>query len=86
MSTLSNSHSTDQAIVSFKTRGEIEVYSSTNQLITSLNPVPVREIPEITLLARTFSDRILDRCLQITFQEAIERLTVIFYSYLLLII
>ncbi|AFZ34672.1 Protein-arginine deiminase [Stanieria cyanosphaera PCC 7437] len=66
---LNNLAPSDQAIVSFKTRGEIEVYSSTNQLITSLNPVPVREIPEITLLARTFSDRILDRCLQITFQD-----------------
>ncbi len=55
--------------VSFKTRGEIEVYSSVNQPIAILTPLPLKQVSEITLLARTFSDRQKDRSLEITFQD-----------------
>jgi protein-arginine deiminase len=55
--------------VSFKTWGEIEVYSSVNQLIAILTPLPLKQVSEITLLARTFSDRQKDRSLEITFQD-----------------
>ncbi len=55
--------------VTFKTRGEVEVYSSTNQLISLQTPVPVEQVSEISLIARTFSDRLKDRSLEITFQN-----------------
>ncbi|MBF2062835.1 MAG: protein-arginine deiminase [Calothrix sp. C42_A2020_038] len=55
--------------VSFKTRGEIEIYSITNQLITEQTSLPLQQVSEITLLARTFSDRLKDRSLEITFQN-----------------
>jgi protein-arginine deiminase len=66
---LKNLAPSEDAIVSFKTRGEIEVYSSKNQLIDTQTSVPLQEIPQITLLARTFSDQLKDRCLQISFQD-----------------
>ncbi|WP_414543456.1 protein-arginine deiminase family protein [Nostoc sp. CCY0012] len=66
---LKNLAPAEDAIVTFKIQGEIEVYSSSNQLLNRQTPVPLQEIPEITLLARTFSDQPKDRCLQITFQN-----------------
>lgn len=66
---LKNLAPTEDAIVSFQTRGEIEIYSSANQLIDTLTSVPLQQVPEIDLLARTFSDQLNDRSLQITFQD-----------------
>jgi len=62
----------EEAIVSFKTQGEIEVYSNA-ELIDTNSSIPLKQIPQITLLARTFSDRPKDRCLQITFQDDVGR-------------
>ncbi|MBD0387193.1 MAG: protein-arginine deiminase [Nostoc sp. C3-bin3] len=66
---LKNLAPSEDAIVSFKTRGEIELYSSGNQPIAIQTSVPLKQVPEITLLARTFSDQLKDRSLQITFQD-----------------
>ncbi|BDA75616.1 Protein-arginine deiminase [Calothrix sp. PCC 7716] len=57
------------AFVSFKIRGEVEVYSSINQPITLQTAIPLEQVSEITLIARTFSDRLKDRSLEITFQD-----------------
>ncbi|MCP6758514.1 MAG: protein-arginine deiminase [Fischerella sp. CENA71] len=52
-----------------KTVGEIEVFSGTNQPISTQVPLSIAEVPEINLLSKTFSDQIKDRSLQITFQD-----------------
>ncbi|MUL37981.1 protein-arginine deiminase family protein [Gloeocapsopsis dulcis] len=70
---LKNLAPSDSSIVSFKIQGEIEVYSSANQLIDTQTPVPLKQTPNITLIARTFSDRLKDRSLQITFQDVAGR-------------
>ncbi|MBE9050068.1 protein-arginine deiminase [Nostocales cyanobacterium LEGE 11386] len=66
---LKNLAPAEDANVSFKIQGEIEIYSSTNQPIATQTSVPLKEVPEITLLVRTFSDQLKDRSLQITFQD-----------------
>ena len=58
--------------VSLETRGEIEVSSHAQPLISTKTLIPLEEIPEITLLARTSSDRLEDRSLQITFLDDTE--------------
>jgi len=65
---LKNLAPSEEAVVSFKTQGEIEVYSNA-ELIDTNSIIPLKQISQITLLARTFSDRLKDRCLQITFQD-----------------
>lgn len=56
--------------VILKTVGEIEIVSdSSNQAISTQTPVFLTQVPEINILARTFSDQIQDRTLQITFQD-----------------
>ncbi|MBD0269063.1 MAG: protein-arginine deiminase, partial [Cyanobacteria bacterium Co-bin8] len=62
---------TEDAVVSFKTWGEIELYFDLelNQQIDTQTAVPLVQLPEIALLARTFSDRLKDRSLEITFQD-----------------
>ncbi|MBD2259132.1 protein-arginine deiminase family protein [Pseudanabaena sp. FACHB-2040] len=62
---------TEDAVVSFKTWGEIELYFDLelNQQIDTQTAVPLAQLPEIALLARTFSDRLKDRSLEITFQD-----------------
>jgi protein-arginine deiminase len=60
--------------VSLETQGEVEVSSHTQPVIAIKTLIPLEEIPDITLLARTFSDRIEDRSLQITFQDDAGRL------------
>lgn len=57
------------AFVSFKIRGEIDLYYSINQPITLQTPLTLEQVSEITLIARTFSDRLKDRSLEITFQD-----------------
>ncbi|MBW4615845.1 MAG: protein-arginine deiminase [Desmonostoc vinosum HA7617-LM4] len=66
---LQNLAPSKDALVTLETRGEIEVSSITKQPIAIQTPVPVERVSEITLLARTFSDRQKDRSLQITFQD-----------------
>ncbi|RUR72476.1 protein-arginine deiminase family protein [Chlorogloeopsis fritschii PCC 9212] len=66
---LKNLAPAEDAIVSFKIRGEIEVYSSVNQPIATQTQIPLQQVPEITLITRTFSDRQKDRSLQITFED-----------------
>jgi protein-arginine deiminase len=56
--------------VSLKTQGEIEIYAELNQRIDTPALVSLQQIPQIALLARTFSDRTPDRCLEIAFQNA----------------
>jgi protein-arginine deiminase len=58
-----------EARVRLKVWGEIEVYSEANHLIDPQSLISVQEFPRIKLLARTFSDRPNDRCLEITFQD-----------------
>lgn len=65
---LKNLAPSEDVIVSLRSRGEIEIYSEANQLIETQTLVPLKQIPRITLLARTFSDRLKDRSLEITFQ------------------
>ncbi len=55
--------------VSLTTQGEIEIYSESNQLLDTPALVSLQQFPNIALLARTFSDRPRDRCLEITFQD-----------------
>lgn len=55
--------------VCLKVYGELEIYSEDNQLIDAQTPVPLKQLPKITLLAKTFSDRLNDRSLEITFQD-----------------
>lgn len=57
------------AFVNFKIRGEVEVYSRANDPITLQTPLTLEQVSEITLIARTFSDRLKDRSLEITFQD-----------------
>uniref|UniRef100_A0ACD5H1J8 Protein-arginine deiminase family protein n=1 Tax=Desertifilum tharense IPPAS B-1220 TaxID=1781255 RepID=A0ACD5H1J8_9CYAN len=59
----------EDAIVSLKARGEIEIYSPTHQRIETPAFVPLKQLPSITLVARTFSDRLNDRSLEIAFQD-----------------
>lgn len=51
-------------------RGEIEVFSNANELVLSEIPIHLTQVPEITLLAKTFSDQLEDRSLQIIFQDS----------------
>nr|WP_317036367.1 protein-arginine deiminase family protein [Nodosilinea sp. E11] len=53
---------------SLKTQGEIEIYAESNQLLDPPALVSLQQVSKIALLARTFSDRPQDRCLEITFQ------------------
>ncbi|PPS42220.1 protein-arginine deiminase family protein [Chroococcidiopsis sp. TS-821] len=59
----------EEAIISFKVQGELEIYSHTNQLIEPQIAVPLKQLPTIILLARTFSDRLNDRSITIIFQD-----------------
>ena len=55
--------------VSLKTQGEIEIYSESNQRIDTPSLLSLQSFAKIALLARTFSDRPQDRCLEIIFQD-----------------
>ncbi|WP_427162662.1 protein-arginine deiminase family protein [Aliinostoc sp. HNIBRCY26] len=56
-------------VVIFKTTGEIELLGDHNQAIAAQTPLFLTQVQKIYLLARTFSDQIADRTLQITFQD-----------------
>ncbi|MBD2358309.1 protein-arginine deiminase [Tolypothrix sp. FACHB-123] len=60
--------------VNLETRGEIEISSHGQSEIAIKTLIPLEQIPEITLNARTFSDVLEDRSLQITFQDDAGRL------------
>ncbi|QSJ19146.1 protein-arginine deiminase [Nostoc sp. UHCC 0702] len=49
--------------------GEVELFTSTDQPISTRTPLSLEQLPEINLLSRTFSDQIKDRSLQISFQD-----------------
>ncbi|HCF27731.1 MAG TPA: protein-arginine deiminase [Cyanobacteria bacterium UBA11049] len=66
---LKNLAPSENVIVSLKSQGEIEIYSEADQLIDTQTLIPLNQVPTITLLARTFSDRQNDRSLEITFQD-----------------
>ncbi len=66
---LKNLAPSENVIVSLKSRGEIEIYSEANQPIDTQTLVPLKQVPTITLLARTFSDRLNDCSLEIAFQD-----------------
>jgi protein-arginine deiminase len=70
---LKNIAPAEDAIVRFKIQGEVEVYASTNQLISPQTSIPIHQITEISLLAKTFSDEINDRSVEITFEDATGR-------------
>jgi protein-arginine deiminase len=55
--------------VSLTTHGEIEIYSESNQRVETPALVSPQQFPDIDLLAKTFSDRPQDRCLEITFHD-----------------
>lgn len=59
----------EDASISFKVQGEIEIYSNINQLVDTQTSVSIKQLPKIILLARTFSDRLHDRSLTIIFQD-----------------
>ncbi|BAY11420.1 protein-arginine deiminase family protein [Calothrix sp. NIES-2098] len=71
---LQNLAPANSKFVSLETQGEIEISSYAQSAIAIKTLIPLEEIPEVTLLARTFSDRIEDRSLQITFQDDVGRL------------
>lgn len=71
---LQNLAPANSKFVSLETQGEIEVSSHAQPVIAIKTLIPLEEIPDITLLARTFSDRPEDRSLQITFQDDAGRL------------
>lgn len=66
---LKNIAPSENAIVSFKTQGEIEIYSDTHQLIDPQQSISLNQVSTVTLLAKTFSDQLKDRSVQITFQD-----------------
>ena len=66
---LKNLAPSENVIVSLKSQGEIELYSEADQPIDTQRLIPLNQVPTITLLARTFSDRPNDRSLEITFQD-----------------
>ncbi|MBD1805549.1 protein-arginine deiminase [Microcoleus sp. FACHB-SPT15] len=66
---LKNLAPSENVIVSLKSQGEIELYSESNQPLGTQTLIPLNDVPTITLLARTFSDRQNDRSLEITFQD-----------------
>jgi protein-arginine deiminase len=66
---LENLASQEDVMVSLRSQGEIEIYTEANQLIDTQILVRLQQVPRITLLARTFSDRLNDRSLDITFQD-----------------
>jgi protein-arginine deiminase len=66
---LKNLAPSENVIVSLKSHGEIEIYSEADQLIDTQTLIPLNQVPTITLLAKTFSDRQNDRSLEITFQD-----------------
>ena len=66
---LKNLAPSENVIVSLKSQGEIELYSEADQAIDTQTLIPLNQVPTITLLARTFSDRPNDRSLEITFQD-----------------
>ena len=66
---LKNLAPSENVIVSLKSQGEIELYSEADQPIDTQTLIPLNQVPTITLLARTFSDRPNDRSLEITFQD-----------------
>ncbi|QFS50246.1 rotein-arginine deiminase [Nostoc sphaeroides CCNUC1] len=51
------------------TSGEVELFTSTDQIVSTQTPLSLEQFPEINLLSRTFSDQIKDRSLQISFQD-----------------
>ncbi|MBD2255695.1 protein-arginine deiminase family protein [Nostoc parmelioides] len=55
--------------VILNTSGEIELFTSTEQTLSMQIPLVLEHLPEINLLSRTFSDRIKDRFLQVSFQD-----------------
>ncbi|BAY20542.1 protein-arginine deiminase [Calothrix sp. NIES-2100] len=66
---LQNLAPANSKFVSLEIQGEIEVSSPAQPVIAINTQLPLEQIPEITLLARTFSDRVDDRSLQITFED-----------------
>ncbi|WP_416670933.1 protein-arginine deiminase family protein [Egbenema bharatensis] len=59
----------EDAMVSLKLHGELEIYSEANQRIDTQVLIPLKQFPSITLIARTFSDRRNDRSLTIMFED-----------------
>ncbi|MDJ0615644.1 MAG: protein-arginine deiminase family protein [Calothrix sp. MO_192.B10] len=57
------------AFINLTIIGEIEVFSDSNQPVTTQTNLSLAQFPEINLRSRTFSDRINDRSLQITFED-----------------
>lgn len=66
---LKNLAPSEAVMVSLRSWGELEIYSETNQRIDTEALLPLRQVPAINLLARTFSDQLGDRCLEVTFQD-----------------
>ncbi|ACK73122.1 Protein-arginine deiminase [Gloeothece citriformis PCC 7424] len=67
---LSNLAPSDAVFVTIDVRGEIEVKGNNNELIPTQTPLRLQEISsEIHLLARTFSDELRDRELELTFTD-----------------
>ncbi|TVQ09091.1 MAG: protein-arginine deiminase [Leptolyngbya sp. DLM2.Bin27] len=67
--TLTDLAPAEAVTVSLKTQGELEIYSESNQRIDTPGLMFLQQLPKLALLARTFSDRPQDRCLQIAFQD-----------------
>lgn len=59
----------ESSVVSLRPQGEIEVYSAANQQIDVPTLVSLQQVPHLTLIAKTFSDRLNDRSLEITFLD-----------------
>jgi protein-arginine deiminase len=55
--------------VGLKSHGEIEVYSELNRPINGTASFSLQQVPSITLLAKTFSEQVNDRALEMTFQD-----------------
>ncbi|MBD2451828.1 protein-arginine deiminase [Nostoc sp. FACHB-152] len=55
--------------VILNTSGEVELFTSNDQIISTQTSISLEQFPEITLLSRTFSDQIKDRSVQIIFQD-----------------
>lgn len=72
---LSNLAPSNAVFVTIDVQGEIEVKSNNNELIATQTSLRLEEVsPEITLLARTFSDKLKDRSLLITFRDEDQQL------------
>ncbi len=56
-------------VVILNTSGEVELFTSPDQMISTQTPLSLEQFPEINLLSKTFSDQIKDRSLQISFQD-----------------